>query len=460
MVKIIDGNYSIVDSDYAMDECIKQVDELEGELFARKKTESVIMVSTKADYAEDAYVEMFLSAIDSTEDSGEFLLYSVEDDIYIKNKVMGLSDGKGCVLYVEFINPAVTGKETRTSFERDGVIYDVGVQAGSALYYLQKNNGKMEYCPIMRTDLDLSTPETKGVGELSGMGEMERVEHENYNIYENEHWNRGFFAGEELLPNSVESGLYFKYFGGNQPNPHFHFMTIPGLIPYVNGWSKHAEGDVTPGVNSNAISVENLKNYILDVSDALNSGDMDVFSKTLRECDLGLPYLSMLQNNKLQSFNPNLAGITSGTLMGKISEFVPKATALKGKKLSFKEKSAASLGVKGYIEGKGSFKEIIESLPEYDEIKKRLAKNANPVGVDAMVIELDLAGLFDKLYRIIAVTNFANVSEQENCKKNIKRIVSNCMNDVAMPFARYREKSIWDIYDKGFDNPNIKVNEI
>jgi hypothetical protein len=34
------------------------------------------------------------------------------------------------------------------------------------------------------------------------------------------------------------------------------------------------------------------------------------------------------------------------------------------------------------------------------------------------------------------------------------------MNDVAMPFVRYREKSIWDIYDKGFDNPNIKVNEI
>lgn len=451
---------NIVDIYDVIEDFIRQLEKMDGDVFFRKKTESLITVDTVAKYDSDVYIEMFLSVMDSDEDSGELLLYSSKDDIYTKNKIIKLADRKGCVLYVEFINPAETGKETNTSIERNGKIIDVGVYAGSALYYLQLENGKLEYCPVMRTDLDLSTSETRVAGELSGMGEMERVEHENYNIYEDRRWNAGFLSGEMLLPNSVQSMLYLKYFGGNQPNPHFHFMTVDGIIPYFEGWGKSLGETNASCVNANAISVDNLKTYLLNLSESMTEKEPDVYQRALQEFNLGLPYLQLIKNNKLEKFKPNFDDLSSSNLMNKLSMFIPNESALSGGNLTFKEKSAISLGVSEYIRDKKSFKEIIESIPEYHEIMAQLKQNEPIYGVNALIMELSLASLFDKLYKVVSVTNFAKVSEQENCKKNIKRIISTCMNDVAMPVGGNRKKSIWDIYDKGFENPNIRVNDI
>ena len=85
--------------------------------------------------------------------------------------------------------------------------------------------------------------------------------------------------------------------------------------------------------------------------------------------------------------------------------------------------------------------------------------NANTyevVGVNGLMFELYLAEIFDKLYKMISIAKFADadaVKIQQDCKRNIRTIMSTLMNDVAMPFGVDKGYSIFDsIYIKNTFN--------
>jgi hypothetical protein len=208
----------------------------------------------------------------------------------------------------------------------------------------------------------------------------------------------------KLFTDSVEEGLYKKYYGETAEVPHFHFYEQRVTSKYGNNYSL-------------AITPKNISRYLKDLANPNNT--------ILRKHDLGMPFLNLISSNNCDFNIPNIIAIISTTeehakneeckqkvkqSVQKFNNSIEKVRAFK--MLSFEEKALFLAAYFEFIDNVSKF--------VFEDFQCELAK----LSLECFIIQKPMEMTPVQIGSILQVINSHKKFEAKTCKEAVQEYIN------------------------------------